>query len=67
MLFLISGALAVPVARVQAQAVSADQATNDAFQLMNNGKLAEAAAAFEDVIKKYPTAMTVADSPFRLG
>jgi len=67
MLFLISGALAVPVARVQAQAVSADQATNDAFQLMNNGKLAEAAEAFEDVIKKYPTAMSVADSQFRLG
>jgi len=37
------------------------------LQLMNDGKLVEAAAAFEAVVKNYPTSTFVADTQYRLA
>ena len=59
--------LSATLAQAPAGAVSSEQATAYAYDLMNAGKLPEAAAAFEDVIKKYPTSTMVSDVQFRLG
>jgi TolA-binding protein len=64
---LISGAVAAASATAQAQAPSSEQAANTALELMNSGKLPEAAAAFEDVIKKYPTSTLIPDTQYRLA
>lgn len=64
--FLAAGALAFPVSG-PAQAPSAEQATNAAMQLMNDGKYPEAAQAYEKVAKDYPTALSASDAQFRVG
>ena len=64
---LFTAALTLPFRNAGAQAVSADDANNAAIQLMNEGKLPEAAAAFEGVIKNYPTSTFVADSQYKLA
>jgi len=52
---------------VCAQVVTSEEANAAALQLMNEGKLTEATAAFEDVVKKYPTSTLVSDAQFRLS
>ncbi|MEI8234195.1 MAG: tetratricopeptide repeat protein [Verrucomicrobiota bacterium] len=67
-MFSIFAAGALPFAPLaEAQVVSSEDANATALQLMNDGKLAEAAAAFEDVIKKYPTSTFVSDAQYRLA
>ena len=64
--FLAAGALTLPTLS-QAQAPSAQQATEAATQLMNESKFPEAAAAFEKVVKDYPTSTSASDAQFRVG
>ena len=65
---VLGGAMiSVPLTGVHAQAPTSEQATEAAMALMNDGKLADAAAAFEDVLKKYPTATTVPDVQYHLA
>ncbi|XHR28064.1 MAG: tetratricopeptide repeat protein [Chthoniobacteraceae bacterium] len=64
---LVSGAMIASSAALQAQAPTSEAAANAAQELMNSGKLPEAAAAFEDVIKKYPTSTLVPDTQYRLA
>ncbi|MDD5350666.1 MAG: tetratricopeptide repeat protein [Chthoniobacteraceae bacterium] len=63
---LAAGAFSLP-SLVNAQVVSADDANNAASQLMTDGKLPEAAAAFEDFLKKYPTSTGISDAQYRLA
>ncbi|MEI7957555.1 MAG: tetratricopeptide repeat protein [Verrucomicrobiota bacterium] len=64
---LVTGAFALPSWNAQAQTASAEEANNAALGLMNDGKLVEAAAAFENVVKNYPTSTFVADTQYRLA
>jgi len=50
-----------------AQVVSSEDANAAALQLMNDGKLTESAAAFEDILKKYPTSTIISDAQYRLA
>lgn len=65
---LLNGLLTMaPVAELKAQAISSEDANNAALQLMNEKKLPEAAAAFEDFLKKYPTSTVIPDAQYRLA
>jgi len=64
---LVTGACTLSALKAEAQTVSAEGANNAALQLMNDGKLVEAAAAFEAVVKNYPTSTFVADTQYRLA
>ena len=64
---LLTGTFALPVMKAEAQGVSAEDANNRAQQLMNDGKLTEAAAAFEELLKNYPTSTIVSDTQYRLA
>ncbi|MCX6967242.1 MAG: tetratricopeptide repeat protein [Verrucomicrobia bacterium] len=66
-LALLTSACAFCVSSAQAQTASAEEASNAALQLMNEGKLPDAAAAFESVLKNYPTSMGVSDTQYRLA
>jgi TolA-binding protein len=63
---IAAGALSF-AALANAQVVSSEDANAAALQLMNDGKLAESAAAFEDILKKYPTSTFVSDAQYRLA
>lgn len=64
---LATGAFALSACNAGAQAVSAESANNAAQQLVYEGKIAEAATAFESVLKNYPTSTFVADTQYRLA
>ena len=64
---LVTGACTLSTLKAEAQTLSAEGANAAALQLMNDGKLVEAAAAFEDVVKNYPTSTFVADTQYRLA
>lgn len=64
---LTTGAFTLPCTQVQAQVVSAEAATADAFRLLNENDLKGAADAFENIVKKYPTSLSATDALFRLG
>ena len=50
-----------------AQAGAPEQAAAAALEMFNNGQNAAAAAAYEKILKDYPTSSVVAESTFRLG
>ncbi|MEA3187136.1 MAG: hypothetical protein QOD99_966 [Chthoniobacter sp.] len=54
-------------AQTPAPASPADTASVQALELFNAGKNKEAAAVYEDLIKKYPTAGSVFDAQFKLS
>ena len=64
---LLSGTLATLPGIAAGQGVSSEQAAAGAMQLMAEGKLPEAAAAFESVVQKYPTSTLVFDAQYRLA
>ena len=64
---LVTVAFSLSNEQARAQAASAEDANNAALQLMNEGKLPDAAAAFEGVIKNYPTSTFVSDTQYRLA
>jgi TolA-binding protein len=50
-----------------AQAGAPEQAVSAAQQLMTSGQYKEAVAAYEDVLKNYPTSTVISEAQFRLG
>ena len=67
-LSLILASAAPEFVRAQAPAASPpEQAANAALDMLNAGQYAESAAAYEDIIKKYPTSLVFPEAQFRLG
>ncbi|MEI8342668.1 MAG: tetratricopeptide repeat protein, partial [Verrucomicrobiota bacterium] len=57
-----------PTITVRAQAPAGpDQAAAAAMDLLNRGQTAEAAAAYEKILKDYPTSGVVCEAQFRVG
>jgi TolA-binding protein len=58
---------ASPAYHLRAQTGAPEKEAAAALELFNNGQNAEAAAAYEKIVKDYPTSTVVAESTFRLG
>lgn len=58
---------AFPAERLRAQAGAPEQASAAALELFNSGQNAAAAAAYEKIVKDYPTSSVAAEATFRLG
>ena len=56
-----------PVNSLRAQGGAPEQAAAVALDLFNRGQNAEAAAAYEKILKDYPTSIVVPEATFRLG
>ena len=56
-----------PADHLRAQGAAAEQAAAAALELFNRGQNPEAAAAYEKVLKDYPTSVVVPEATFRLG
>ena len=65
---LASAALAPEFAIAQMPAAGPpEQAAEAALNLFNDGKYKDAASAYEDILKKYPTSLVFSEAQFRLG